>query len=507
MKIIFIILLSITYLFSLDISGQYDGFYKYFDKNKGNIIGNFTIDIKQNGNNIYGVIKEPRTTFGPQQPYLFSDFEGKLSGDENSFSLQYVKRYRYKKSHTVNYQGNFKNYSGELTGIWNIGKYKGEFKIFGITPKEEFDMEAPKVLITNPFVQLVGNSTKRALKIVKSKSVTIEGIASDNIKIESITINGENAYLQEPTLDEKSLIVGNSVKFSLPLKNISKNKQYHLIATDINGNKKEFTFKVDSTSSKATQNTEQNDNKYRNKYAVLIGINGYTYWPGLEFAVNDAKVLERHLKKLGYKTITLFDKEATRGNILKTLGYKLSQVVGENDSVIIYFAGHGHTESLIGGGKEGYIIPVEANTEDSFLSAISMHQLKSITKRIKAKHILFLMDSCYSGMGFTRSAGISKSENQYINKIMSYRAVQMITAGGMNEQVLEQNGHGVFTKSLLDGLNGKADLDKDGYITASELGTFIRPEVSKKSDYKQTPNFGRFEGEGEYVFRLNGDNK
>lgn len=53
MKTLLLILLSITYLFSLDISGQYNGFYKYFDKNKENIIGNFTIDIKQSSNNIY----------------------------------------------------------------------------------------------------------------------------------------------------------------------------------------------------------------------------------------------------------------------------------------------------------------------------------------------------------------------------------------------------------------------------------------------------------------------
>jgi uncharacterized caspase-like protein len=81
----------------------------------------------------------------------------------------------------------------------------------------------------------------------------------------------------------------------------------------------------------------------------------------------------------------------------------------------------------------------------------------------------------------------------------------MITAGSMDEQVLEEGGHGIFTKLLLEGLEGKADLDKDGYITGSELGTFLRPEVSKRSNYRQTPNFGRFEGEGEYIFHLTGE--
>ncbi len=510
MKVLRIVLLLLwgVELFALDISGNYKGFYRYFDQRRAHIIGNFAMTIKQEGNAIYGVIKEPRTNFGPHQPYLYSDFKGKVVGDENSFTLEYIKTYRYKKTHTVAYKGTFKNYTGEVEGIWNIGSYQGDFKIFGFNPKEEFDTQAPKLLITYPFVNLIGSATasQTIKKIQTDQPLTlIEGIASDNVEIARIKINNQEAKIIEASQDEKAMIVGNSVKFTFPIVD-SNITTYHLVATDTSGNAQEFTFSVEKTRGTQTPTPKADqDNRYRNKYAVLIGINAYAQWPALEFALNDAQSVEKHLKGLGYTTITLFDKEATRGNILKTLGYKLSQVIGENDAVLIYFAGHGHTENLVGGAKEGYIIPQDANTEDSFLSAISMHQLKSITQRIKAKHILFLMDSCYSGMGFARSGGIPKSDNEYINKIMSYRAVQMITAGSMDEQVLEEGGHGIFTKLLLEGLEGKADLDKDGYITGSELGTFLRPEVSKRSNYRQTPNFGRFEGEGEYIFHLTGE--
>jgi len=496
-----LLLLFILYpLFAFDISGDYSGLYRYYDQNRNSEIGNFTIQIKHNGNKIKGVIKEPRTTFGPNETYLYSDFEGEIIGNENNFEIKLTKQYRYNQNHLVNYHGNYKITNGEVAGEWNIGAYKGDFKIFGINSQEEVDLEAPKILITKPFVELIGNNSMRALKIIKINTLEIEGIVSDNIAIDSVLINGVKAQLKKPSEEEQSMIIGKSMKFFLLLDQNLLTTQYHVEVTDINGNKNAFTFVVDrsNTSNIKTDNIISEKNK--NKIAVLIGINTYLYWPGLEFSVNDANAMESYLKKHGYRIIKLLNQEATRANILKTIGYSVPNTVNENDSVLIYFAGHGHTESLIDGNKEGYIIPVDANTEDPFLSAISMQQLKSIVNRTKAKHILFLMDSCYSGMGFTRSAGISKNDNEYIRKVSSYRAVQMITAGGMNEQVLEEKGHGVFTQALLDGLSGKADFDKDGFITGSELGTFIKPEVTRKSNNKQTPNFGRFEGEGEFIF-------
>ena len=38
-------------------------------------------------------------------------------------------------------------------------------------------------------------------------------------------------------------------------------------------------------------------------------------------------------------------------------------------------------------------------------------------------------------------------------------------------------GHGVFTFAILEGLNGKADLMKDGIIKIKELDTYISEQV------------------------------
>ena len=90
----------------------------------------------------------------------------------------------------------------------------------------------------------------------------------------------------------------------------------------------------------------------------------------------------------------------------------------------------------------------------------------------------------------------------FINKMMSKRAVQMITAGREGERAVEVGGRGLFTSTLLEAFLGEADFDADGVVTASEIGAFVRPFVTVASDGRQTPQYGTLEGSGEVVFHL-----
>jgi uncharacterized caspase-like protein len=242
---------------------------------------------------------------------------------------------------------------------------------------------------------------------------------------------------------------------------------------------------------------------YRKSWAVVIGINRYEKWPGLEYSVNDARSIEKKLRTLGFdEIITLIDHQATKQNIVQLLGDRLPRQVQKNDRLLIFFAGHGQTEE-VRDRQEGYIIPVDGDIQNYYSTAISMTQVREFSKRIPAKHTYYVIDACYSGLGLTRSGpGISPAVEGYLNKITSLSAVQMITAGGKGEQVAESGGHGVFTDYFLKGLDGQADVDNDGVVTASELGAYLRPTVSKASGQKQTPQFGSLEGEGEFIFVL-----
>jgi hypothetical protein len=245
---------------------------------------------------------------------------------------------------------------------------------------------------------------------------------------------------------------------------------------------------------------------YDNSYAVIIGVNRYEKWPSLEYAVNDAKAIEKRLKDLGFETMTLIDHNATRSNIMRLLGDELPRKVGKNDRVVIFFAGHGQTEELADESQMGYIVPVDGDTRDLFSTAISMEQVRNFSKRIKAKHVLYLMDSCYSGLGLTRSGAIPPSDRDYLRKITTRKAHQMLTAGGKGEQSKEEGSHGLFTKYVLEALDGHADRDEKGYITFSDLAAYVKPKVSRESENSQTPQYGNIAGEGEFVFVMGKSN-
>jgi hypothetical protein len=242
---------------------------------------------------------------------------------------------------------------------------------------------------------------------------------------------------------------------------------------------------------------------YHKSWAIVIGINKYKVWPPLEYAVRDAQAVAQKLRENGFdEVIEILDKDATRERILTLLGAELPKKVTPEDRVLIFFAGHGQTESLPDGKEQGYIIPVDGDITNYFTTAISMQQVREISERVRAKHILYVMDACYSGQGFTRAFGVEPATNGYLQKITSLRSVQMITAGGKKEQAVEVQGHGLFTQYFLRGLDGEADRDNDKVITASELGAYLMPQVSRASGNLQTPQYGRLDGEGEVVFTV-----
>lgn len=237
---------------------------------------------------------------------------------------------------------------------------------------------------------------------------------------------------------------------------------------------------------------------YAKRRAVVVGINAYRQAPPLEGAVGDAKRVAAALRALGFDDVKeLYDGEATREVILRAFGDETVAASGRDDLVVLYFAGHGQTETRALGVKRGYIVPVDARMGD-YASAISMAELRDLSRRIPAKHLFYVMDSCYSGLGLTRGGG--DAGGAYAQKLTSLRAVQMLAAGMEGELAIEQDGQGLFTRHFLDAIGGAADFDRDGAVTASEIGTFVRPRVSQASLQRQTPMFGSLEGSGEVVF-------
>jgi peptidoglycan/xylan/chitin deacetylase (PgdA/CDA1 family)/uncharacterized caspase-like protein len=242
---------------------------------------------------------------------------------------------------------------------------------------------------------------------------------------------------------------------------------------------------------------------YGDSWAVIIGINDYAKWPKLNHAVNDAQAVRKLLvEKFSFapeRVLLLQDGAATRNGILAAFHDKLfAGGMKKDDRVFVFYAGHGATRRLSSGRDVGYLIPADADPDNTATDAIPMTEIQNIAESLEARHVLFVMDACYSGLGLTRGGGGFLRENaKRIGR-------QMLTAGGADQLVADSgpNGHSVFTWTLLQALNGRADLNGDGLVTATEMAAYVAPAVASVSE--QTPAFGSLPGSqgGDFIFEL-----
>lgn len=238
---------------------------------------------------------------------------------------------------------------------------------------------------------------------------------------------------------------------------------------------------------------------YDEHFALIIGINKYDNLPDLEYAVNDAKAIKDVLiKKFGYdeKNIKmLIDKQATHDNIMDEY-YNLINDTATNDSIIIFFAGHGSTYPSIDKDK-GFLVPCDG-TEIKMNTLISWDRLISDSELIKAKHIFFIMDACYSGLALLRS----NPSKRFLKDMVRRQSRQVLTAGKADQTVKDsgaQTNNSLFTGYLLNALNGEAKTE-EGVICASSVMNYVYNRVANDPNSRQTPGYGNVLGEGDLIF-------
>ena len=171
---------------------------------------------------------------------------------------------------------------------------------------------------------------------------------------------------------------------------------------------------------------------YDEHFALIIGINKYDNLPNLEYAVNDATAIKNVLiNNFNYKEENirmLIDKQATHDNIMDEY-YQLINDTAINDSVLIFFAGHGSTYPSILKDK-GFLVPCDG-TEMKMNTLISWDRLVSDSELIKAKHIFFIMDACYSGLALLRG----NPSKRFLKDMIRRQSRQILTAGKANQTV------------------------------------------------------------------------
>ena len=241
---------------------------------------------------------------------------------------------------------------------------------------------------------------------------------------------------------------------------------------------------------------------YKGSHALIIGISDYTAgWPKLESVPYEINRVEAALKKQGFHVVKVMNPTSDELNeafedFIDAYGFDAG------NRLLFFFSGHGHTRKQ---GKKGYLVPADApdpNYDEKGFArkAIGMNQILTWSREIEAKHALFLFDSCFSGTVFKAKALPQIPPN--ISDVTSRPVRQFITAGSAGEEVPASS---VFTPSFIRALQGDGDLDKDGYITGTEIGMYLHKKVlSYRSD--QTPQYGKIKDpdldEGDFVFVL-----
>ncbi len=215
--------------------------------------------------------------------------------------------------------------------------------------------------------------------------------------------------------------------------------------------------------------------------ALIIGINDYKgpKIPDLETATNDATAIAGVLKdKYGFQVKLLLDREATKEAIYKELR-NLTGSTKSNDSVLIYFAGHGELDRTYDGG---WWIPADAigGNPVTYLDNV---QVQKAMRSMKARHVLLVSDACYSGTLFGKARSLpAVMDNKFYLNLYNEKSRWGMTSGNKTP-VSDRgtDGHSVFAYQLIKEL-GESDKP---FLSTHELYAKIAPVIENNSE--QTP--------------------
>jgi WD40 repeat protein len=235
-------------------------------------------------------------------------------------------------------------------------------------------------------------------------------------------------------------------------------------------------------------------------YILAIGIDQYQdTGVNLKYAVKDAKDIEEKLKGQAatlYKPrnihyMLLTDKDAIKTNIVDKIN-ELSRVIKPHDGFVFFVAGHGVLLQ-----NQYHMITHDYNGVVNDHSVISSNEIVEMSKKIKSLSQLLIFDTCHAGGVDYIVSGLYDARMSVLAKKMGLHIYA--SASDKQSAMDGYKGNGLFTYTLLDGLNNnkEADKNKDGKVTIVGLGEYSKKmttNISKEIGHSQTPiiiNFGK----------------
>lgn len=236
----------------------------------------------------------------------------------------------------------------------------------------------------------------------------------------------------------------------------------------------------------------------RKDYALLIGTDKYDNWSDLVNPVYDVQTIAQELREnYGFETEVLTDPE--QDEILIKLKEYATKKYKPQDQLLIFIAGHGQFDEAFG---EGYLVTKGSLADDEAKTSYIPHSvLRNVVNNIPSKHILLMMDVCFSGtfdpvIARSRATAYENVDTrEFLVRKLSKVTRKYLTSGG-KEYVSDgiPGQHSPFAKRFLEVLKTRGGSDQ--IITLTD----IYSSMEKLQTLPRMGEFGENEKDSDFVF-------
>lgn len=226
-------------------------------------------------------------------------------------------------------------------------------------------------------------------------------------------------------------------------------------------------------------------------YVLAVGINDYPRPMKLNFASTDAKAIAKVMNektKGVFDTVEvkmILDKDATKTNIMAGLSW-MEEKMTARDVGIFFFSGHGGKDD----NDDFFLVPVDV-TRDLTASGVAGDAVKKKLTDMPGR-LVAIFDACHSGAA-ADSFKSGKADNLVRDLVTDDCGIVVICSSLGREFSLEsdETKAGFFTLGLTEGMHGKADVNKDGFVFIHEASAYAALRVKQLSRGEQNPTLGR----------------
>ena len=424
------------------------------------------------------------------------------------------------------YRGYFKNNkfdgfgilysrSGEIKkqGYWEDGNFIRPGKP-GDTPAkikpqtvlgeaELQDIAKEKQKLAEERRQLEAAQIKRAeAKQTARLALDVSATAPDKEGIVTLTIN---SHTDTSSLSINGVEQGGRQDGQYRIKRVARVgavTEFTVVAVDVYGNtdKKTIAVKREAEQTKIEQARLAPEKikpaKPNDAVAIIIGIQNYKNVAKAEFADQDAQRFYDYAQRaLGIKQENiklLVNEQADLNEIVKAFRNWLPVKINKDKTdLYIFYSGHGLPSE---DGKSLYLLPQGVDRDVIDKSAISQREVIELIQLAQPRAVTMFIDSCYSGQtrgGETLLASARPIALQ--TKKTDYPANFTVLTASAPDQISSSSPelqHGIFSFYLMKGLEGEADGNQDGKISAEELQLYLTDAVMRRAmtmNRKQQP--------------------